>query len=65
MMQILVKVSASYILSPYLGISDVCYAMALGWIFMIIYEGLACKKYFKKIKQLNLPDYNLKCEKCV
>ncbi|NMM62409.1 MATE family efflux transporter [Clostridium sp. P21] len=62
--QIFVRVAASYILSPYLGISGVCYAMALGWIFMIIYEGLACKKYFKKIRQLNLSHCQLEYEKC-
>lgn len=61
-LQIFVRVAASYILSPYLGVSGVGYAMALGWIFMIIYEGLACKKYFKEITQLNLPDYELECK---
>lgn len=63
-MQIFIRVSASYILSPYLGISGVCYAMALGWTFMIIYEGLACKKYFKEIRQSNLSDYNLEYKSC-
>lgn len=48
--QIFIRVSTSYILSSHLGISGIGYAMALGWFFQIIYEGLACKKYFKKIK---------------
>ena len=53
-MQICVRVSLSYILAPYLGITSVCYAIAVGWVLMIIYEGVACKKYFKKNTQLNL-----------
>lgn len=63
-LQISVRVSASYILAPYLGVSSVCYAMAFGWILMIIYEGLSCKKYFREIKQLNLPNYKLQCGDC-
>lgn len=59
-MQIFVRVALSYILSPYLGISSVCYAIAVGWILMIIYEGLVCKRYFKEIKESNLSDYNVK-----
>lgn len=47
-MQITIRVVLSYILAPHLGIVSVCYAVAVGWIFMIIYEGLACKKYFSK-----------------
>lgn len=50
-MQIIVRVALSYIFAPYLGISSVCYAIAAGWILMITYEGLSCKKYFKKNKQ--------------
>jgi len=53
-MQICVRVSLSYIFAPYLGITSVCYAIAVGWIFMIIYEGLACKKYFRGNSQVNL-----------
>lgn len=64
LMQIFVRVALSYILAPYLGISSVCYAIAIGWILMIIYEGLACKKYFKEITQLNLPHCALKYEDC-
>lgn len=52
-MQIFVRVALSYILSPYIGISSVCYAIAAGWTLMIIYEGLVCKKYFKEILELN------------
>lgn len=53
-MQIFVRVALSYILSSYLGISSVCYAVAVGWALMIIYEGLVCKKYFREIKESNL-----------
>lgn len=53
-MQICVRVSLSFIFAPYLGITSVCYGVAAGWIFMIIYEGLACKKYFKETTHLNL-----------
>lgn len=47
-MQISVRVILSYIFAPYVGILSVSYGVAAGWILMIIYEGLACKKYFKK-----------------
>jgi putative MATE family efflux protein len=47
-MQISIRVALSYILAPHLGITSVCYAIGVGWVFMIIYEGLACKKYFDK-----------------
>ena len=59
-MQIFVRVSLSYILVPYLGISSVCYAVAAGWVLMIIFEGLACKKYFKENKWLDLSESTLK-----
>lgn len=44
---------------PYLGISSVYYAITIGWILMIIYEGWAYKKYFKEITQLKPVDYNV------
>ena len=47
-MQIIIRVIFSYLLAPHLGITSVCYAIALGWVFMITYEGLACRKYFMK-----------------
>lgn len=50
-MQITVRVILSYILAPYLGILSVSYAVGVGWILMIIYEGLTCRKYFKESKQ--------------
>lgn len=59
-MQIFVRVSLSYVLVPYLGISSVCYAVAAGWVLMIMFEGLACKKYFKENKWLNLSESTLK-----
>jgi putative MATE family efflux protein len=58
--QIFVRVALSYILSSYLGISSVCYAIAVGWTLMIIYQGLVCKKYFREIKESNLYNYNVK-----
>lgn len=59
-MQIFVRVALSYILSSYFGISSLCYAIATGWIFMIIYESLMFKKYFREIKESNLSNYNVK-----
>jgi putative MATE family efflux protein len=63
-MQISVRVALSYILAPYLGISSVCYAVTIGWILMITYEGLSCKKYFKEVKLLNLSAFTLKHGDC-
>jgi putative MATE family efflux protein len=56
--QIFVRVVLSYALSPYLGVSSVCYAIAVGWAVMLIYQGLTCKKYFTKIEKslLNCSD---------
>jgi putative MATE family efflux protein len=51
LMQITVRVALSYVLAPYLGISSVCYAVAAGWVLMAAYEGLACKGYFKEIRE--------------
>ena len=48
-MQITIRVAFSYALAPYLGITSVCYGITLGWIFMITYEGLMCRKYFKEL----------------
>ncbi len=63
-MQISVRVALSYILAPYLGISSVCYAVTIGWILMITYEGLSCKKYFKEVKLLSLSTFTLKHGNC-
>lgn len=51
-MQIFVRAALSYALSPFFQISGVCYAMAVGWVLMIAYEGIECKKYFKEIREL-------------
>lgn len=59
-MQIFIRVSLSYALAPYIGISAVSYAVAAGWIIMILYEGLNCRKYFNEIKLLNVPNYSIK-----
>ena len=58
-LQIFVRVALSYIFAPYVGISSVCYAVAAGWIVMVTYEGLTCKKYFKELK---LEKYRLQQE---
>lgn len=50
MMQIAIRVALSYAFAPFMGIKSVCYAIVVGWIFMITYEGLSCKKYFKTLK---------------
>lgn len=48
LMQITLRVILSYALAPYLGVTSVCYAVGVGWMLMIIYEGAACRKYFKE-----------------
>jgi putative MATE family efflux protein len=63
-MQISARVSLSYVFAPYLGVSSVCYAVAVGWVIMIIYEGVMCKKYFMEIRRLNLSDCTLKHGQC-
>jgi putative MATE family efflux protein len=47
LVQISIRVSLSYVFAPIFGIKSICYAIVSGWIFMITYEGLACRKYFK------------------
>jgi Na+-driven multidrug efflux pump len=47
-MQITIRVYLSYALAPRLGIASICYAVGIEWTSMIIYEGLACRKYFKE-----------------
>lgn len=53
-MQISLRVGVSYIFAPYVGVLSVCYAVAAGWILMIIYEGWVLRKYSKEIKLLSL-----------
>jgi putative MATE family efflux protein len=52
LMQISIRVVLSFLLAPYFGISAVGYAVAAGWIMMLIYEGLACKRFFYESKEL-------------
>lgn len=47
-MQIAIRVLLSYILAPHTGIKSVCYAIAVGWVFMLLYQGLSYKRYFTK-----------------
>ncbi|RPF49069.1 putative MATE family efflux protein [Hydrogenoanaerobacterium saccharovorans] len=47
--QILIRVILSYILVPKFGVSGVCYATLVGWIFMFLFEGTCAKQYFKQI----------------
>lgn len=51
-MQISIRVTLSFILAPYFGVSAVGYAVAVGWIIMLIYEGMACKRLFNESKEL-------------
>jgi putative MATE family efflux protein len=51
-MQISIRVALSYILAPYFGVLAVGYAVAVGWIIMLIYEGLVCKRFFSESKEL-------------
>jgi putative MATE family efflux protein len=50
-MQISIRVALSYILAPYFGVLAVGYAVAVGWIIMLIYEGLVCKRFFSESKE--------------
>lgn len=52
--QISIRVLLSYLLAPYFGIPSVCYGIAVGWIFMITYEGISLRKYFKDSAKENL-----------
>lgn len=63
-MQISTRVALSYIFAPYVGISSVCYAVAVGWVLMVTYEGFKCKKYFMEIRRLHQADYTLKYGNC-
>ncbi|WP_312642550.1 MATE family efflux transporter [Hydrogenoanaerobacterium sp.] len=47
--QILIRVILSYLLVPKLGVSGVCYATLIGWIFMVLFEGTCAKQYFKQM----------------
>lgn len=52
LMQISIRIVLSFILAPYFGISAVGYAVAIGWIMMLIYEGSVYKRYFKRTNKL-------------
>ncbi|GLC32780.1 MATE family efflux transporter [Clostridium omnivorum] len=52
--QISIRVLLSYLLAPYFGVPSVCYGIAVGWIFMITYEGISLRKYFKDSAKENL-----------
>jgi putative MATE family efflux protein len=52
LMQIFIRVVLSLVLAPYLGISAVAYAVAIGWVAMLIFEGSVYKKYFKRTNKL-------------
>ncbi len=51
-LSISVRVSVSYILSQYLGISSVVYGIAAGWVFLTVYGLVMRIKYFKEIASL-------------
>ncbi len=50
-LQMTVRVGLSYALAAHLGLQSVCYAVAAGWVCMIIYEGLCSKKYFNELRR--------------
>jgi putative MATE family efflux protein len=50
-MQISIRVALSYMFAPYFGVLAVGYAVAVGWIIMLIYEGLVCKRFFSESKE--------------
>jgi Na+-driven multidrug efflux pump len=52
LIQILIRVVLSLVLAPYFGISAVAYAVAIGWVAMLIFEGSLYKKYFKRTNKL-------------
>lgn len=52
LMQISIRVVLAFMLAPYFGVSAVGYGVAAGWIAMLIYEGLACKRLFHESKEL-------------
>lgn len=47
-LQMSIRVFLSYILAPYFNVSSVCYAVGIGWVFMITYEYLSYRKYQKE-----------------
>ena len=53
LMQILIRVALSFMLAPYFGVSAVAYAVAIGWITMLIFEGSVYRKYFKRTNILS------------
>lgn len=59
-MQISVRVGFSYLLAPYFGLPGLCYATAIGWVLMITFEGLTCRKSFMRITQAESKNYDLK-----
>lgn len=52
LMQISIRVALSFILAPYFGISAVGYAVAIGWVIMLIYEGTVYKNHIKRTNNL-------------
>jgi Na+-driven multidrug efflux pump len=52
LMQIFIRVVLSLVLAPYFGVSAVAYAVGIGWVAMLIFEGSVYKKYFKRTNKL-------------
>ena len=50
-LQISIRVVLSFILAPYFGVSAVGYAVAVGWSIMLIYEMLACRRFYIETKR--------------
>ena len=52
-MQVSARVVLALIFAPYFGISGICYAVGIGWVIMIIYEGLIYRKEYLRMKALD------------
>ncbi|HNR03251.1 MAG TPA: MATE family efflux transporter [Bacillota bacterium] len=48
--QVSARVILALIFAPYFGISGICYAVGIGWVIMIIYEGLIYRKEYLRMK---------------
>lgn len=49
--QIVIRVIIANLLAPSIGIDGVCYATAVGWIWMLLSEGFLTFRYFKQTKK--------------
>nr|WP_162990735.1 MATE family efflux transporter [Maliibacterium massiliense] len=52
---IVIRVLGSFLLVPRMGLTGVCYASALGWVFMIAVEVVCMRRYYKSLQQQAQP----------